>query len=261
MKKLKEMNQLKDIALISKDGKVEPIMNFTYPSGPSGADDGEDDFLFELLLMGLVHDLAGKMAIADAIYNSPEEMKSRVCYMLVNKDSVTDDVPTRKVFDMNLVYMIPLKQESESVFSIVKVTNNLAERLNLTEEELYEIAKINTPKLLPIDVRELDGSIEDVKEEFGEDSVQNIYAYSNNIIFCGAVTVFYKDAFKDIEDEGYIIILPCSINGMFVLTMKELDKELIEKIYNYIKKESKNDILLSDSILIWNKENKTIEAL
>lgn len=48
---------------------------------------------------------------------------------------------------------------------------------------------------------------------------------------------------------------------MFVLTMKELDKELIKKIYDYIKKESKNDILLSDSILIWNKENKTIEAI
>ena len=43
--------------------------------------------------------------------------------------------------------------------------------------------------------------------------------------------------------------------------MKELDKELIKKFYDYIKKESKNDILLSDSILIWNKENKTIEVI
>ena len=89
--------------------------------------------------------------------------------------------------------------------------------------------------------------------------------YSHKIGTGRRISIFttYQNVKGLIESwsEGYVIILPCPINGIFILTIKELDKELIKKFYDYIKKESKNDILLSDSILIWNKENKTIEVI
>ena len=78
-----------------------------------------------------------------------DRIKDRICYMLVNKvlnAEFLSTVPHRDLYGLAVIYYIRLAPSDEG-FATVKITDKLAGRWGVSEDELYEIARTNTPRL------------------------------------------------------------------------------------------------------------------
>lgn len=78
-----------------------------------------------------------------------DRIKDSICYMLVNKEwnaKFLSTVPHRDFYGLAVIYYIRLAPSDEG-FATVKITDKLAGRWGVSEDELYEIARTNTPRL------------------------------------------------------------------------------------------------------------------
>lgn len=78
-----------------------------------------------------------------------DRIKDSICYMLVNKvlnAEFLSTVPHRDLYGLAVIYYIRLAPSDEG-FATVKITDKLAGRWGVSEDELYETARTNTPRL------------------------------------------------------------------------------------------------------------------
>lgn len=76
-------------------------------------------------------------------------IKDSICYMLVNKEwnaEFLSTVPHRDFYGLAVIYYIRLAPSDEG-FATVKITDKLAGKWGVSEDELYETARVNTPRL------------------------------------------------------------------------------------------------------------------
>lgn len=250
---------LKNFFVIEKGGIWEPFKDFKHTEGGSD-EDGMGSFGF-LLLFALLETIADKITLYDNLLGNEEFFKSNVCYMLLNKDDeFLNDMPKREIFDMALVYYLPIK--SDVSISALKITNEIAKKIGLTENDLYNLARVNTPKLLPLK-RKKEHLAELFNKKLGKDLFHSVISYSNEVGINGAVSVFYENAFEnlDIDEDDHLIIMPVSIHGMFVLITKEdldMNKKKIVGILSEVNKNYLYTEKLSDTIMYYDKDLKEI---
>ena len=85
----------------------------------------------------------------------PEYVRSHVIYRLMNtkgNEELLAAVPHRDYLDLSVTYGILLSM-SDEVFGLAQISDEIAERLALTEAELYLLAKRNTEVLLGTDIK------------------------------------------------------------------------------------------------------------
>ena len=86
-----------------------------------------------------------------------DAVKNRICYKLVNTASNKDllkDVPHREMFDLSVVYYVMVSAEDGATGTIL-IHNNHLDFWDVTENDLYEFASINTSKLLPAGIKSM----------------------------------------------------------------------------------------------------------
>lgn len=112
-------------------------------------------------------------------------------------------VPHRRTMDLALLYRIMVPTEDGGFDSAI-ITTDLAEEAGVTEEELYQLAVENTPRLLPLEVLE------------SEDA---FFIVTNEKRTLGAVAVMYPDVLEQLAEkmESDLFILPASIHEVFVV--------------------------------------------
>ena len=145
----------------------------------------------------------------------------KITYRLINKSMNMEylkDKVYRDFLDLSIVYEIsvPCKNDTGTII----ITNNLAKRYNLTEQELFILANRNTPRNMPMVVTGLKDILGDnfVCEEGVQMDRDILYVLTNTNKVFGATTLVYPEACKKIyEKYGKTYLLPSSVHELLIV--------------------------------------------
>lgn len=96
----------------------------------------------------------------------PEVARHKIIYFTVSYEKnkeLLEMVPYRMQLDLAVIYRLMLEVENDVMQSVI-VTNEHLKTLGMTEEELFEAAKVNTPRFLPSVACCMLESVKEVKE-------------------------------------------------------------------------------------------------
>lgn len=173
-----------------------------------------------------------------------ENPKENVIMALVNSEENKEllaHVPNRSLLDLSIIYRL-MVELPDATFNSAIITNDLADKFEFSEAELYDMAKENTPKLMPRAV------------EFASD---DFYILTNKYRTFGAAVMLYEDVLADIADEfdNNLYVLPSSIHEVFVIPdyVKGAEdlREIVEEANATVVK--KNEVL-SNKIYFYEKQ-------
>lgn len=124
-----------------------------------------------------------------------------------------------------------IDKDSNGIKSTV-ITTDLAREMNLSEVELYELARENTPRLFPIKF----GGMTEIL--FGFPVLdEKMFILSNEDTMKGAVAILYPDAMETIKAKipGHFYMIPASVNELILLTDNgEKTEDEINDIINQV---------------------------
>lgn len=163
-------------------------------------------------------------------------VSEKVIYQLVNTEKNKEflsDKPHREFFDLSVVYRWVL-DENDPASASALITNAIAEKVNLSEEDLYELAAKNTPRLLKPVITTFDDVIkglmndteyqhflekEGLKDEKFKNNPLTAFIITNKTSFWGATTIFDKDILAEVSRklDSDLYLLPSSIHDMIAV--------------------------------------------
>ena len=199
----------------------------------------------------------------------PEKIKDRVTFSVIgakNNISMLQDMPHRIKDDMAMVYRIIVNQENQEVGS-VKISDQLAESLNLNEKDLYNMAMENTPKLFPAQFQSMFDVLKKMMPEMAEMMEPNIfedsmYVLSNEQNIDGASALFYpgvqEEIYKHMGKEYYV--LPSSIHETMIVPKNASMNatELKNMVMELNGTKVSPDEVLTDSVYEYDARSKTL---
>ena len=106
-----------------------------------------------------------------------------------------------------------IDKNSNGVKSVV-ITNDLARGMNLSEVELYELARENTPRLFPIEFAGMSETLLGFP-----DPDDKMFILTNKSSVKGAIAILYPDAMKTIRRKipGNFYMIPSSVHEVILL--------------------------------------------
>lgn len=171
-----------------------------------------------------------------------EEAKDQIVFQLVNTEQNREmlaGVPHREFHDLSIIYRWMIKVDEKGISSTV-VKNQMAERLGLSEEQLFKLAVENTRRLLPPCVKSINDVIREmlVKDGMPEERAdmmveeippeETLWVITNDRGINGACSMLYEDKLhtlaQQLEDDLYI--MPSSVHEVIAVSasMGEPDK-------------------------------------
>lgn len=158
-------------------------------------------------------------------------LKDKVVYKLIQKatnEALLEDIPSCEFLDLAVVFYLILDESKVGQMTAL-IHNSHMRSWGTTKEELYRLAKENTPKLLPPVIRTMEDVMhdmlkglfdemyeEEVLEDFPDiDSERpSMYVLSNNRQINGVSCILYDGCLKKfaISQGSDIIILPSSVH-------------------------------------------------
>lgn len=138
--------------------------------------------------------------------------RSNVFMEFVSKADDYDRITINwKGYEVGFRFLID--KDGDGVRSVV-ITTDLAREMNLSEVELYELARENTPRLFPIKF----GGMTEILFGF-EDPDEKMFVLTNESGFKGAVAILYPDAMETIKAKipGHFYMIPSSVHEWILL--------------------------------------------
>nr|WP_315104106.1 DUF5688 family protein [uncultured Catonella sp.] len=193
-------------------------------------------------------------------YTDFNKIKDRIIFELINYEMNEKrllEQPFIKIMDLAVVFAFVATDLGRD-FGVVHITNEIAERIGLTKDEIWDIARKNTPKLLKADIVPMssfipyDGNYKDAEE---------MYIICNNKKAGGAGVILYDKILEELSSklESDLYILPSSIHETIIIRadgnvdvsdLKDMVKNinatvvsaediLSDKVYCYARKNNK----------------------
>lgn len=217
---------------------------------------------------------------------SKEAISQRIVFCLTNprlNKSFLKDHPHRTWNDLSIVYRIVVGKCSSTLSSFL-ITHQIAEQIGLQEDELYELALKNTPRLLPMDSNSFKEVMMDLLEKTMTDrgDIDNLnldltdyecYPFGGNLVISndvkidGSAVMLYPDALSELANQcnSDFYVLPSSrheviiveTDGFCLEEAKELQKMVNEVNLTSVKR---NDLLSSSVYYYDRKTNEVILA-
>ena len=196
-----------------------------------------------------------------------DAVKNRICYKLVNTASnkkLLEDVPHRELFDLSVVYYVMVAVEDDATGSIL-IHNNHLSFWDVTEDDLYKEATINTEKLLPAGIKSMfDTLSEMVDMEDLPNTDDFMYVLTNKEKLQGASTILYPDVLSTFADRknANLWLLPSSIHEWIIVCddgnmNRETLSEMIQEVNG---SQLAPDEVLSDHPYYYNRTTKVLSA-
>ena len=198
-----------------------------------------------------------------------EGKTDKIIFNIMNTEKNEDflsTVPHRQILDFSVMYRVVM-QLSRNGMDTIMLTNQLAESLGLTEEDLFQLAKENTKRLLPMKVLTMG---EMMKEEPMSDEARDLYLKKCNEPFIvtnesylqGAAYLSQPDELEWISErlnDSYYAV-PSSVNEFFVIPRRSADLDNLRMLLRKDNEETdaKRDIL-SDNVYYYDKRKKKLE--
>ena len=198
----------------------------------------------------------------EADYVDINKVKDRIIFELVNyekNEKRLSDRPFIKIMDLAVIFAFVATDLGKD-FGVVHITNEMAKQFGLNKEEIWNIAKINTPRLLKADIMPMSSFI---PNENLYDEEEEMYILCNSKKTSGAGVILYDKILEELSSklESDLYILPSSIHETIVIRADE-DKdvyalqEMVKSINNTVV--SAEDIL-SDKVYHYIRSNKELK--
>ena len=175
---------------------------------------------------------------ADSLYRDANE---KVVFQLVNTEqnrSFLEQVPHREFQDLSIIYKVVVNVDDRGIQS-TNVTNSLAKRLGMNEEQLFKCAAENTRRIFPPKLRSMNDVMKDMflrdgmPEEIAEMMIsevppeQTLWVISNDRGINGAVTMLYENELHELAEnlESDLYILPSSVHEVLAVSTELTEPE------------------------------------
>ena len=198
-----------------------------------------------------------------------EHVKGRIAFRLLSKErnkETLENYVYKEFLDLAAIVTFCAEIDEQGVKAI-RVTHDLAERWNVSEEEILQAAEENTESLFPVRMepildtlcRVADISRDDLPEEvLAEEDSPQIMVLTNYLGVNGATVLLYDLLLKQIYEKlgGKFIILPCSIHEVIVMPSASAphaadSQKMVEQINRSAVREEE---ILSDSVYLYDGE-------
>ncbi len=206
-------------------------------------------------------------------FDNPMErvQKDRIYMQLINtksNESLLETLPHREFHDMSIIYRVLMQKDEDGIQSIM-VTDELADKLGVDEEELFEIASVQTKELFPVKVDSManvmrgffsDESV-DIPDDFLEDMGLNddlgMYIISNDCNVSGATNMVYDDVLFDVANRlgQDLYVLPSSIHEFIAIPSSMGEPEELANMVRDINAGSVSEVdRLSNQVFFYDKD-------
>lgn len=176
------------------------------------------------------------------------DAKDRIVMELVNTELNKDmlkKMPHREFLDLSIIYRYVPDVEMElcPTISVISVNNQLQKIFNMTEDQLYKAAIKNTPHILPLSCRSLDGLLhefliadgmpKEIADAFLGEIPDNYRAYviTNDSKAFGAVAMICDEELKKLSKklDSDLYIIPSSVHEIIALPTSALSEEELKE--------------------------------
>ena len=185
-----------------------------------------------------------------------EKAKEHIIYRLINYEMNKDrlrDTPHIRFFELAIVFSCLLSSPELGEGSIL-IQNHHLNTWNVSVSEVADIAKHNTPKLLPPMFCEIKDVLEPLPSyiDFDFENAIRFYVLCNEKKLHGAAVILYPEVLpsiaKKLQQDFYII--PSSIHECLILSKQDAQDNSAEDLHNLIRcmnqTELSHDEILSD---------------
>ena len=174
------------------------------------------------------------------------EIKDNIVFRLINTEQnrrMLENMPHRQYFDLSIVYYYV--KPGDTVSQNAKIDNYIADRLGLTEEQLFKLAVENTKRILiPTSKPLLDIISDEMKkngmsEEFADIMVSDVpplYVISNVYNMNGAASILYEDILHETAEKigDDIYIMPSSTHEVIAIAASAGDPYMLAEMVREI---------------------------
>ena len=189
-----------------------------------------------------------------SVFTEWEKAETKLVYKLINastNEALLKEVPHIMYLDLAIVFMVLLECNGE--FSSILVRNPHMKHWDKKPEELYEVAKENTPKLLNLFEKNLTEILKEqglVPEDFEDEMPLTLV--SNQQKLYGAGAILYPQMLENLaaEKESDLVLIPSSVHEFLITPLsEEMDEEYMNGLVNTVNTcEVEEEEVLSDHI-------------
>ena len=202
-------------------------------------------------------------------------IRNHVVYRLINQERnahLLEEVPYKPILDLALIYYVMVHSE-ELGNGAVMVQNHFLEYYNLTQEEVDEAARRNTPKLLPADFLRISDLLREFGEKSGaqsyseisleeESSAAPLFVLTNRTRQFGAYYMTDSEVLSGIADKlnTDLFLLPSSVHECMVVPAGKWEDagELASMVREINRTQVLADEYLSDTVYRFNREDESL---
>lgn len=222
-------------------------------------------------VLEILHGVEGKFDWDLDVFFEFDRGRDHVVYRLINYERNTEllqTVPYRRFMNLAIIYCLIIRDSSGEGIGSILISQEHCRIWKTGEEELYRLAVVNTPKLLPARFTGMSHLMELLlkKDYEGEVPLTSIlkqepewnsrmYLLTNTVHYFGASAILYpellQEIFEKIKTDFYVI--PCSVHELLIIPGQQicLETQLQEMIreVNTVLVEDKE--YLSDSLYFY----------
>lgn len=213
-----------------------------------------------------------------------ENAKKRIVCRLVNykmNEELLESVPHVRFLDLAITFSYLLDNKNGCDMGIILICNEHLKLWDVTSDELYRCAYVNTPRLLPYSLMNMNdilgGFLKDLTEgvvidkfeaDLGEkmkeieDTFEFLYVLSNQKKIQGAGVMLYENTLKEVAEklQADLYILPSSIHEVILIPQTEeiSGQELSLMVQEVNRTQLEKEEILSDHVYYFSRETGQI---
>lgn len=206
---------------------------------------------------------------------TPQYIRENVVMRVVGKDrnqSLIKRAPVREYNNMLITLRILTEKKNEHIGSML-ITNNTLDIIGeLTIDELFSCAEVNTPRLFPATVMSMEEILADMfppemRELYSTEVPKNqegMIVISNDIGVNGATSILYKGVLKNLSSQysdRRLYVLPSSVHEVICVPCNEnvSANELRQMVTEVNCTQVAEDEVLTDSVYLYDPKTDRLE--
>lgn len=210
----------------------------------------------------------------DMMWNA-RYIQNNVCYRLVNYGynmEMLKEVPHIRFLDLAMVYYVSISLGSGLIGSMI-IKNSHLELFGITEEQIYECAKVNTQEMLEGRIVDIADSMTAIakKLNLGDDVVETYKKQARGKMFVGtnckgifgAAVLAYPNLIGDFSkriDNSDLVIIGSSVHEIIIIPVN--DDLRLDEIKEYVMEVNRTQVdwteVLSDSVYYYDSEKQEV---
>ena len=253
------------IVILDKQMNISPTIYLDYYFREYQNGQSFDDVFLELL--DDYEDHCPDTSVDVSFFTQFDHIKPKIVFKLIHQEKnqrLLEDIPHIPYLDLAIVFYA-LYESMDLGTGRILIHNEHLERWGTTALELLEIAKINTPVLLPFEFKNIMDVLMDQSNSFFDfDQLGDIplYVLTNRLRLFGASCMLYPKLLAYIGqtlDSDYYI-LPSSLHELIIIPAKDMSE--LRELSQMVDHINENDVIteevLSDHAYYYERETEEV---